>query len=228
MEIQSIDELEPLLTVVDGTWLILDIDQTLIRSPLMWGSEPYYYHRIEVHRARGLADEAAILAANDEWEAAQEKIQPVAMESITGTRVSSWQTRGICVFGLTARRPEIAQLTARHLSAVGVNLTRTAPALPLLDFIGGILYVGPLASKGERIAPLLAQAKPARIVFVDDRAEHIRTVGEHARRLGISYEGRRMAAADRYQREFRPQKAEEEGLKFQNAKVTSPPSRRFP
>lgn len=206
VEIASLAELEPLLLDTADVWLILDLDHTLLRAPTPFGGEPWYYHRIEVHRAAGRPEREAILAGNDDWEHAQTQLTPIAMESDGPRRVADWQARGITVLGLTARRPEIAALTRTHLRGVGFDLARTAPALRAPFFLDGIAYVGPLARKGDELAKLLAQTKPARLVFADDRAEHIRTVGEHAARLGIRYDGRRMTAGDRYFREFVPDK----------------------
>ncbi len=112
--------------------------------------------------------------------------------------------------GLTARRPEIAARTEEQLHAVGIDYSRSAPLPQNLDldsqvgYRNGILYLGPLLSKGEVFRRFMEKTKtlPQRVLFVDDRDEHVTSMRQSLATTPIRFQGFRYALADqlRYER----------------------------
>lgn len=217
MKPPELDQLSKFFDVAEespeGTLLVFDVDQVLLRSPGPFGSEPWYDWLIRKGMQSGMSEESATLAANSEWEAANLKYPNVAVEPGTAERLARWQARQPAM-ALTARTARFADRTQEHFASVGIQF-KGVPGLgeslglgPLGDYHDGVLYVGPLGSKGEALEKLLTHClRPSRLGFIDDRAEHVGSVGRIAQRLGIPCFAFRYSGSDVWRRRFDPRLA---------------------
>lgn len=136
------------------------------------------------------------------------KVPPKIPEAGIQVLVNSLQHQGFPVLAFTSRgRAEwyatqvdgVDQLTEKLLNNLGIDLSKSN--LPKewaqLDstfgqnFHAGILYAGNLLEKGEFLKLLLEQTgyKPKKIVFVDDKADSLKTVETAMAELAIPFEG---------------------------------------
>lgn len=181
-------------TCEPGTWLVLDVDETLLRSPTHYGSEAWYYEQVDKHEKSGLTEHDATLAANADWEKSQTDDTMVAVEQSAGPGLSQWQKRHVAM-GLTARSTRVAALSHRQLTKEFLNV-RGVPNVAdfKLDadthYFEGVLYVGPVGNKGQSLSRFIQtlETKPKHVIFVDDREGHLKTVTAELKALGISCE----------------------------------------
>ena len=157
-----------------GTFLVLDIDETVLRSPAHLGSEAWYDEIIEEKIRLGLSEDAAATAGYEEWEKVHQSLDCVLAENNLDRRITDWM-RDRPAMGLTARRPDFADRTQEQLRRLGIRLPH-------------ILYVGPLGHKGLALETYLkgVSPKPPHVAFVDDRPEHVQTVDLALRSLGLA------------------------------------------
>lgn len=197
----------------DGTLLIFDVDQVLLRSPGPYGSEPWYDWLIQTGMQSGMTEEAATLKANVEWEAANIAHPNVAVEAETAERLARWQKQHAAM-GLTARTVSFAARTQEHFESVGIRFHGVPGAPESLSlsasegYLDGVLYVGPLGSKGEALTKFLPHCRrPERIGFIDDRPDHPLSVAAGAQALGIPCFAFRYSGSDIWRKRFDPRLA---------------------
>jgi hypothetical protein len=202
---------------VDGSLVVLDIDQTLLRCASHWGSEPWYEWVVRQNTQAGLGEVAAILAANAEWEKAGQVVDFVPVEKAAPTWLSEWQKHGH-VMGLTARHIRIAGRTTEHLRGNGFVLTGAQECQARLDlgelgvYENGVMYVGPVGEKGPALAELVRRLprRPERIYFADDKSHHVLSVRKILGAMGIEVFAARFSAADTMAADFDPVHAAKE------------------
>ncbi|MCH9626547.1 MAG: hypothetical protein S4CHLAM2_01690 [Chlamydiales bacterium] len=123
--------------------------------------------------------------------------------------IKQLQNRGIRVFVLTTMRtgsygyiPQTEQWRLQELSALGYDFRAAFPKIHRLDFqtrrscpcppvfVDGLLCSGSL-SKGEALSAFFKKTglRPRRLIFVDNAADHHKSVEKEARRLKIPYLG---------------------------------------
>ncbi len=203
-EIKSMREITPFIT--PQTLLVFDLDNTVVEPVQTLGSDQWFEYMVQGFEKSGQSKEVAIQKAIIFWnEIAQTtRIRPV--EAITPQIIRQAQIAGLTVLGLTARHVTSAAATERQLASIGVNFQ----ARPIFDrpigsssledahFRRGIMYVGPHLTKGAALTQFLARLKirPARVVFIDDKAKHTQTVEAALNAIGIPNFDFRYGAAD--------------------------------
>lgn len=193
--IESLTYIQPYVQQLktDGV-LVLDIDETVLHSGEGPGSEPWYDERIRGSIAKGMSEDDAVLEANDAWEKMQSGLPVYLTEPVLLEILADCKKRGVPAMGLTARRPEMASATRVQLTRLGVNFLESAweakeiAVSSLVHHVDGVVYGGPLVDKGLAFAQFLEVVgrKPAALVFVDDRIDHIERMIRHCKRLGIA------------------------------------------
>lgn len=196
-EIIETAKMEEILPYVDETtWVLFDIDDTLLESELQAGRTKWFYHEFGKRLSQGIDKNEAILSIDSEYlkiidlcpiRTPEPEIIPL-LERIQ-------QTSG-AVLGLTARGPNLCPATLKQLARLGINLSISAPNIPLSEFGSaghyeqGILFSIDL-KKGPALRRLLekAAAQPKKIVFVDDQRKHLAEAEEILSSLDIPFVG---------------------------------------
>lgn len=210
VEIKTMNELTKY--VDNNTLLIFDLDNTVVAPNQTLGSDQWYEYNVKKYEAQGLDKNAAVDRSLVDWTRVQKitKIKPV--EDITPGIILKLQNSGIKTMGLTARPEDLAEATVRQLSSIGVNLGRNPVTnIDILDpsngnflFQYGIIFLGPKHTKGEVLVEFmkLQNLTPKKIVFVDDKAKHVKSVEKELTKLSIPYIGLRYGAADKDVKNF--------------------------
>jgi hypothetical protein len=232
-----------------GTLVVFDIDNTLIEPTVTLGSDQWFYWYVAELEAGGRSSREAIDLANDVWNRVQPAIAVRPVEAMTPQLIRGIQARGLRVVALTARSHDAAAVTETQLTSAGYSLSTSAfgPGRrvigddPTMVYDDGVLYVGEHASKGDALLRLLAGEglSPERVVFVDDKEKHVRTVDAALSSSKIPVIAIRYGAADARVAAFDPAVAavqfrlwssvlsDEEAARFSRC-VTAPPSSRGP
>ena len=181
-----------------GTLVVFDIDNTLLAPFGHLGSDEWYDFLYERGVARGLSKEAAAQKADQEFNLWQDKIGVRPVDPASPDVLVSLRKRGIPYFALTARSAPVRDTTLRQLASTKLAMTEggfapgdaAKPGAVGHDvvFKDGVFFVGDGAlTKGEALLRILDKSglNPKRIVFVDDKAKHTRTVDESLTARGI-------------------------------------------
>jgi len=197
------DQISSLLPYVEeGTWVIFDVDQTLIESSVNLGSSQW---RKAIHaRAKetGMEDEEAQRVTKQFADFMHRFTPPRLVDPETPELIQQLQQSGVFVMGLTARRPENAERTREQLAACGISLRNrisenfvllaTHPAI----YQDGAIHAGP-NSKSSVLLQFIKKTGelPRKVIFVDDRPNQIADLEQLLARWNIDYVGIHYTAA---------------------------------
>jgi len=192
-----------------GTLLAFDLDNTIIESEQMLGSDQWYTYMKKHFLEQGYAEAEAQKKAIALWSKVQLKTRVRPVESLTPElfgRIS--KIPGLTLIGLTARPTDLVDTTLAQLEGVGVRFPRNLPEMDLTArpgngmregarYRGGILFVGE-NNKGATFIEFLKATKitPQRVFFVDDKSQHVSDMEFALSDVGIRYFGFRYGAAD--------------------------------
>lgn len=206
------------LHVKKETLVIFDIDDTLLIPVQMLGCDEWYLHRLKQGQRAGLSAHAAFEKALNEWEAIRFLTKMEIVEPESDKIVHSLQDQNYCVMGLTTQGLALATKTVQQLKENRFDLSLTAPSKEDHYFsIGGhgVLYRRGIlftsgTSKGESLFALLdkLEIKPERIVFLNDKASHIKDIEQVAEKRGVEFLGLRYAYSDSRKKAFSPEIAD--------------------
>lgn len=206
-EIKQMTEIEP--AIDDQTLVVFDIDNTLLEPVHMLGSDQWFDHLVDQgKKVRRLSEDKAIAEAVVIWNRVQEDVVVRPVEAETPALIKRLQARNVRVIALTARSSGAAAVTERQLRAIGVDLGRNPLPRPAVrpkqkqdtsqPWVGAILFLGENQSKGEALTGVLRSLPqpPTKVVFVDDKARHTKSVDQAMARLKIPVVAFRYGAAD--------------------------------
>lgn len=212
------DQMSDILTEIEDeeeTWVLFDLDQTLIESSFSIGSGAWWKHlRSQPYVSQNLH------AHLTHWVAGQVPVRP--MEESLPELIQQLQKQGLLVLGLTARGKnewfrftidDVQHLTHRQLSSIGYSLHQTVvpwdfenidPESSLVPAYG-VLFTSHVP-KGIFLKDFLEaiQYTPKKIVFVDDKMDQVRSVEEALEALNIPFVGVRYSRCDQDFKEFQP------------------------
>ncbi len=201
-EIHTISLIEDMRSyVTDNDSLVLfDVDDTLIASPTSLGGiawRPWARSKLPKGGTDFVLYDALTLYI-------AKKVPYIPVEPAIPRLISDLQQEGVTVLALTSRgRAQwyttnvagIDALTIQQLKHVGMDFARTAipsrlKELKSVDLYEGILFAEHI-SKGDLLKTLLSDSgyRPAQIIFVDDRFDHIQSVEAAAQELRIPFIG---------------------------------------
>lgn len=190
----------------ERTLVLFDLDQTVFE---VTGTvhEHWFSHMCAHACTIGHDSESALKEVLPHYHKAMSQAPPVVpAEQETASVIKKLQTQGIPVMGLTARGAILSTSTHTQLSSIGINFNATSLASYSITFAlakdtakleHGILFCGS-NSKGDALKELLNTVayKPAKIVFVDDKEHHLKSVMSMAESLGIAFTGIRYSQLD--------------------------------
>jgi hypothetical protein len=202
--------------VQPGMLLVFDVDNTLMETAQLLGSDQWFSYRIQENINRGLADQEALAITLAEWVAIQNNTQVKPAEPSTAGFIQSLQNNGWAVMGLTTRGIELSTRTREQLQSIGIDFAKASPAKQDIGFknIPGAVYrKGVLFSTGTSKGSLLFQFfketgyLPKKILFVDDKEKYLRDVERCCNERGIPFIGLRYGFLDEKVKNLRPELA---------------------
>ena len=105
-EIIETNRMEEILPHVDNTsWVLFDIDDTLLESAIQAGRSKWYFHEVAKLMEQGHDNETAQKLFYPEWIRSQEICPVRTPEPGISALVKKVQTIAAAVLGLTARHP---------------------------------------------------------------------------------------------------------------------------
>jgi hypothetical protein len=192
------------------TWVIFDVDNTLIESAIQLGSVPWRDH------IRNKAKQAGYDASQSEWVLDKfwifvHSFTPVEIvDKATRPTIQQLQESKIPILALTAREPIEAANTQRQLNSVKIilsnntfrknyNLTLPHPCL----YEEGVIYCGE-NTKSEGLLAFFKETGmiPKKVVFIDDRWEQVRNLEKTLKQQNIEFVGIRFSGADKHVQAF--------------------------
>lgn len=190
-EIKSMSEI--VSEVRPTTLLVFDLDNTLVEPVGNIGSDQWYDYALTALRRDGLDEAAAEKEANALWTRMLGVVKVKPVEELTPILLREQQKRGLKILALTARGSEDAAATFAQLKAIGVDLSSSA-----------VIFVGD-GDKGEALLTFLDTIKlrPTRVVFVDDKLRHAKSVDAVMTAAGIPCVAFRYGALDEKVRAFK-------------------------
>lgn len=205
MKYTSLKMIAPILqTLQKGDWLVVDVDDTLITpQAMMFRTKSPHHTFLDKIKEQPKVDE--IIAT---WRLNRKimLVEPTWPETI-----ESLKNRGIIVIALTqmhtgtfASIPSVEQWRFNELCSFGITFSpyATHQVETLIDnsmpatLYQGILFTGS-HSKADTLKSFITKYhKPSRLVFIDDRLEHVESLHTFCASTGIIYTGCHYQAAD--------------------------------
>lgn len=207
--------MEAIRTVDPNTLLIFDLDNTVMESSQMLGSDQWYGYLVRAYQERGLTKEDAVDRAIAQWIVIQRTSEMQPVERATPTLIRAMQQSNVRVMALTARPTQLEKRTLTQLKKIGVSFMlhpvhRTEVSLPFKNgtakYSQGVLFVGAKLNKGVVLGAFLKKIslKPKRVAFVDDKLKHVKDVGQALSKMKVAYTGFRYGATDAKVKAFDP------------------------
>lgn len=231
--IQSITKLFPGMNATfaalnAGDMLVLDLDNTVFREAQMLGTDEWYSHAVAQLTADGITSRQASEILEPVNRAIKEKSEMRLMEDEMPGLIAELQARGVAVVAVTARHPDLSEITLRQLADLGIDLRQSQfPAqnlkgfrLPELSnaflFSGGVAFTDG-SPKGMVLSALLEKTgfAPQHVIAIDDRIHHVHTFTEAL--LTLQIPGRVIHYLRALEEPFEPELAD---LQFAHFKAT--------
>lgn len=164
-----------------NTWLILDLDNTVMESISELGSDQWF---------TAMRDQACLVLQDTStaaqlslsiYLAVQKFIHTKPVEENVVKIIQTLQAIGLPIIALTARSESIIEDTIRQLQAIEIDFSKTAPAIDSGQFPyhKGIIFCSG-RDKGKAWQSIMAQSSnyPKHIVMLDDHARHLERMSQ--------------------------------------------------
>jgi hypothetical protein len=212
-KISEVTHFKELAEYVDGkTLILLDIDDTLLIPCQMVGSDEWFGARWNHWQEKGLSFSEALEKTLAEWEGIRHLTRMHIVEPETDRIIKHLQDSGHCVMGLTTQGLALATRTYLQLQEQSIDLTRSSPCPEDCYFTlrqHGVLYRHGIlftsgTHKGEALFRFCESIdfSPERIVFINDKASHLKEIEGIAEKRGVEFVGLRYAYSDLKKRAF--------------------------
>ena len=181
-----------------NTWLVLDLDNTVMESSLELGGDQWFTSLLDHANLSEPDKKLAFLSVIAIYHAVQAYIRAKAVEPEIVTIVKALQHIGIPVLGLTARDYSIRHSTIRQLDDIGIDFSINP--IEQVDEAGyehGIIFCSG-GDKGVALKRFLegCRLRPQHVVMLDDREKHLQHVKVAVEGLGITFDGLRYGFLD--------------------------------
>lgn len=201
-EIFEVSSIYSLQKYIDHkTLIVFDIDNTLMETEQTLGSDQWFYYRWNQLLTEGFPAKEAKIQALKEWISIQNISKVKVVEEGTKEFVQKLQNENYTIIGLTTRGLEMSFTTVTQLESLGIMLNTTSPFKDDLFFKNrnkgvyyhqGILFTM-ATPKGDALYTLLTiiDLRPDKIVFINDKKEHLKDVEKMCIEKNIPYIGLR-------------------------------------
>lgn len=215
-DIIEIQQMEEIIPEIDADTLVFfDVDNTLLISECMLGSESWWSSTEKILEQTGITFEnAASHLVPTMWKIF-ETVPQIALEKITPELIRNLQDQNQCVFGLTARDltpPHFANfdlLTHHQLRNVLIDFSNHSLDLEgsaISNFFShGIIFTCEQL-KGPYLLNFLQSANlhPRKVIFIDDNLKQLQSVQASMDALGICFTGFHYLASRKFHEAFDP------------------------
>lgn len=188
------NRMEDILPHVDGdTWVLFDLDDTLIESELQVGRAKWFFHEVKKLTEEGHEHDEAVILCYPQWIHMQEICPVRPPEPQIPVVVQEVQQTAGAVFGLTARHPPVCPATLKQLAKIGIDFTFTAPPCPKIDsktpvhWEGGVLFLTDFNKKGLIFRKWLELTllRPKKVILVDDSKNNLFDMEAEMAKIGM-------------------------------------------
>lgn len=190
--------------VQDASLVVLDIDDTLLVPAQTLGTDVWFQYRWDFHRKHE-EPQVALDKALGEWEAVRHLTEMKIVEDGTDAVIKKLQDTGYNVMGLSTQGLALTSRTLIQLHDLNIDLSKTAPSKEDHYFMnkqgvlfrGGVLFTSG-TKKGEALLKLCncINIHPTKVVFINDKASHLRDLGDTLEAKGIEFIGLRYTFSD--------------------------------
>lgn len=190
-------EIQEVLAYINSdTWVFFDIDDTLLTSQTQLGRSDYYFLEFATLKYKGVDEESAHRICRIHWNEMQAKCPVRQMDPVTFAVVSKTQQLAAYTIALTARGPQTNFITHSQFQFIGLDFSISSPPTISVDlpfrhiYESGIWFVE-FNEKGSSVRLWLKEISkyPSKIVFIDDRLNHLENMEIALLDLGIEYVG---------------------------------------
>ena len=212
------------------TWVIFDIDNTLLRPTTEIGSHQWADYMAQRFLKTGHTEEEAKVYQTQIFSRAQKFVKPVIVDNNIYEFVKNLKSNNIPFLALTARSSQVLrETTIDQMRSVGLlpSFDQSHPSWNYSTDIStytqqGIVFSNGL-QKGDILKKLINTAveKPERIIFIDDKDYNVKSIEKAGLEIGIEVMGFRFSATDNIVSHFNPKKADQEwyAAKYLNSPV---------
>lgn len=182
-KILQTNRIEDALTHLNrSSFLAVNLDDTLLEGENQLGRAKWYSHETQKLTLQGLSNEIAQKSFYPQWVLSQTICPIRTVEANTAAVIAKAQRIAHSVMGMTARHPSIAPLSIEQLAKLHIDLSKTAPILPLhfdwkqTVYRNGVWFIADFLSKSDAFANLLtamSENRPKRVVFIDSERENL-------------------------------------------------------
>lgn len=197
-EIHSLAEVIPHLD--NETALFVDIDNTLLTSVSEFGSERWERFLIQLFTDLGMTPHQATRRACQLWKAVQtvsdiQLVEQPAVRELLARRAHP-------IFAITARDPELQQVTEDQLAFLGLHFSELKVPFSFDPgrYHKGVFFCGDVP-KGEVIKSYAKLHPCGKVVLVDDYRSHLETA---ATLLDVPFVGLRYGYLDERKARYTP------------------------
>lgn len=204
-EIVESNRMDSVLNYADSdTWVLFDVDNTLIESSMQMGSAQWREHILLKARAAGYDEEGAQGVVDLLWFVSQQFVPVKAVDEQTPDVLEKLKKSNIIALALTARDEVENDHTQLQLNSAGIDLQNDAFDSSMLFgpensslYENGVIYCGDNSKDVALLAFIQALGRmPKKIVLVDDRLSHLEAIEKALVDLGIEFIGIRFGGAD--------------------------------
>lgn len=196
-EIIETNRMEEMLPYIDeNTWILFDIDDTLLESELQAGRTKWFYNEFQKLLSEGFDKKTVIRQIDEEFLKIVDLCPIRTPEKEIPFLLHQIKQSGSAVMALTARGPNLCHATLKQLDRLGIDLSSHAPKTLLPEPCNAAHYEkGILFAIDQRKGPALriflerSDQRPGKIVFIDDQKRHLTEVEKELSDLGISFIG---------------------------------------
>lgn len=222
IEIQNFEEI--VSHVSSDAIILLDIDDTLLIPKQMLGSDEWFCSQLKKNHEGGMPAEEIVDRTVAQWELIRHITEMDIVEPGTKEIVDLLQKSGSPVMGLTTQGFTLSRKTVQHLHDQEIFLEKAAPSPSDVyftqkrkgsSFEEGVLYRHGIlftsgTDKGNAFFTLCEGLGyiPKKIIFINDKATHLREIELAAEQRGIPFVGLRYGYSDAKKALFQAEVAE--------------------
>jgi phosphoserine phosphatase len=210
--VQIINVRKALADIHFDTWVVFDLDNTVMTSRLALGGDSFFEGLWAHYLQKHIEPSIAIPAIMSIYNTLQDYVRTIAVETEVVNLINMLQDIGVPVIALTARGYGIRSQTLRQLADIGIDFSRNSIAED--DGIccqSGVIFCDG-KDKGEKLCAMFQQIgrSPRHVVMLDDKMKHLNSMMSSLERMSINFTGLRYGYLDGQVQQFQMETAKEQ------------------